>query len=170
MSTDPFGDWPSSPHGVHHERRRSGLLGMAPQVPPGEEVEALCKYRSGHRRPRLQQPARRAGSSTNPALLFLDRFLSRRAPDRVLSTPTLTSSRRPNFLPPCCRPPPLQASSPVKRSLVFQIKAGCILWLLLIPSSKGGVKRGESVFYYLYQILMELLNPAHREAAEVVVL
>lgn len=42
MSTDPFGAWSSSPHGVHHERRRSGLLGMAPQVAPGEEVEALC--------------------------------------------------------------------------------------------------------------------------------
>lgn len=27
---------------AHHERRRSGLLGMAPQVPPGEKVEALC--------------------------------------------------------------------------------------------------------------------------------
>ena len=32
-----------SPKGAHHERRRSGLLGMAPQVPPGEKVEALCK-------------------------------------------------------------------------------------------------------------------------------
>lgn len=32
-----------SPRGAHHERRRSGLLGMASQVPPGEKVEALCK-------------------------------------------------------------------------------------------------------------------------------
>lgn len=31
-----------SRRGAHHERRRSGLLRMAPQVPPGEEVEALC--------------------------------------------------------------------------------------------------------------------------------
>lgn len=31
-----------SPKGSHHERRRSGLLGMAPQVPAGEKVKALC--------------------------------------------------------------------------------------------------------------------------------
>lgn len=67
--TDPAGAWSSSPRGVHHERRRSGLLGMAPQVPPGEEVEALCKYRSGHRRPRLQPLARPPGAPVNPALL-----------------------------------------------------------------------------------------------------
>lgn len=32
-----------SRRGAHHERRRSGLLRMAPQVTPGEKVEALCK-------------------------------------------------------------------------------------------------------------------------------
>lgn len=34
----------------------------------------------------VRAPARRVGSSTNPALLFLDPSLGRRAPDRVRST------------------------------------------------------------------------------------
>lgn len=33
---------PGAADARHHERRRGGLLGLAPQVPAGEKVEALC--------------------------------------------------------------------------------------------------------------------------------
>lgn len=67
----PLGCPGRSPRSAHHERRRSGLLGMAPQVAPGEKVEALCKYGSRDSGGSGGSASLSAGTSPGPARRWL---------------------------------------------------------------------------------------------------